>query len=347
MARSPAKRGNRVLDTVAGIIIIISCLLGGLGVLWWAPGPHDEEVRLIVPRASGLGDAADRLAKEGALRSPFVFRLGFRLMQGRAALRFGEFAIPPHASAATTADILAHAQPVVRFVTIPEGWSSAEVVDRLTHLTALSGDIAAVPPEGSLLPDTYAYTWGERRAALLRRMQEAMRRFLAEAWAARAPGLPLSSPEQAVILASIVELESRDPADRRMVAAVLLNRLRAGMRLEADPTAVYGAAPGPAARLRPPRKSELKARNPYNTYRQRGLPVGPIANPGRDAILAVLHPAQTDALYFVADGCGRHRFARTLAEHQRNVRVWHRLRRAGEMTCASSPALEKSGSEQQ
>ncbi len=332
MARSSARRENRVLAAVAGIVIVMSCLLGGLAVLWWAPGPHDKEFRLIVPRAGGLAGVADRLVEGGTLRSSFVFRIGFRLTEGRAGLRFGEFAIPPHASAATIARILAHAQPVLRFVTIPEGWTSAEVVDRLAGLTGLSGDIAEVPPEGSLLPDTYAYTWGERRAALVRRMQEAMRRFLAEVWGGRAPGLPLSSPEQAVILASIVELESHDPADRRMVAAVLLNRLRAGMRLEADPTAVYGAAPGPAARVRPPRRSELKAANPYNTYRRRGLPIGPIANPGRDAILAVLHPAKTDALYFVADGCGGHRFARTLAEHRRNIRLWRRVRREG--SCA-------------
>ncbi len=334
MGRSSTRHGNRLLVAVAGVVIVITCLLGGVAVLWWAPGPHDEEVRLIVPRASGLRDVAGRLAEDGALRSSFVFQLGFRLTEGRAALRFGEFAIPPHASAATIAHILASAQPVLRFVTIPEGWTSAEVVIRLTGLIGLSGDIAEVPPEGSLLPDTYAYTWGERRAALLRRMQEAMSRFLAEAWAARAAGLPLSAPKQAVILASIVELESHDPVDRRMVAAVLLNRLRAGMRLEADPTAVYGAAPGPAARMRPPTRSELKADNPYNTYRRRGLPVGPIANPGRDAILAVLHPAKTDALYFVADGCGGHRFARTLAEHRRNIRLWRRAR--GEGGCANA-----------
>ena len=318
-----------MLTAVAGLVIVASCLLGALAVLWWAPGPHEQEVRVIVPRASGLGAVSARLAEEGALRSPFVFRLGFRLVEGRGRLRFGEFAIPPHASAAAIARILAHAQPVLRFVTIPEGWTSAEVVTRLAGLPGLSGDVGPVPPEGSLLPDTYAYTWGERRTALLRRMQQAMRRFLAEAWPARAPGLPLASPEEAVILASIVELESHDPADRRMVAAVLLNRLRAGMRLEADPTAVYGADPGPAARERPPRKAELKADNPYNTYRRRGLPIGPIANPGRDAILAVLHPARTDALYFVADGCGGHRFARTLAEHRRNIRLWRRARRAG------------------
>lgn len=321
-AQSPARRRSRLLGVVAVIIIVISCLLGGLAVLWWAPGPHEEEVRVIIPRASSLREVSRRLGARGAVRSPAVFMLGFRLVEGRKGLRFGEFALPPHASAATVARILAHAQPVLRFVTIPEGWTSAEVVARLKGLAALSGPLPEVPPEGSLLPDTYAYTWGERRRTLLGRMQDAMRRFLARAWAERAPGLPLSSPEEAVILASIVELESHDPADRRMVAAVLLNRLRAGMRLEADPTAVYGAEPGPAARSRPPTRAELRADNPYNTYRRRGLPVAPIANPGRDAILAVLHPAKTDALYFVADGCGGHRFARTLAEHRRNVRLW-------------------------
>ncbi len=322
-------------EVFAAIVMVTSCLLGALAVLWWAPGLHDKEIRLIIPRASSLRDVSERLGERGAVRSPVVFRIGFRLAEGRAALRFGEFAIPPHASAATVARILAHAQPVLRFVTIPEGWTSAEVVARLSGLPGLSGDVVEVPPEGSLLPDTYAYTWGEKRAALLGRMREAMHRFLTRAWVERAPGLPLSSPEQAVILASIVELESHDPADRRMVAAVLLNRLRAGMRLEADPTAVYGVHPGPAARARPPTKAELRADNPYNTYRHRGLPSGPIANPGRDAILAVLHPAKTEALYFVANGCGGHRFARTLAEHRRNIRLWHRARREGACPGAS------------
>ncbi|GIX18030.1 MAG: aminodeoxychorismate lyase [Rhodothalassiaceae bacterium] len=324
MTRASAAQDRRTVTLLSLAVILGALLLGGLAVGWWAPGPHREELRIIVPRGAGTGQIGAELASRGALRSAFVFRLGFRLMHGRTKLRFGEFAIPPRASAAAIARILARARPVLRFVTIPEGWTSREIVARLERTEGLVGPVSEVPPEGSLLPDTYAWTWGETRVALLARMRTAMERFLTQAWAGRDPGIPLATAEEAVILASIVELESHDPADRRMVAAVLLNRLKAGMRLEADPTAVYGSEPGPAARARPPTGAELKADNPYNTYRRRGLPPAPIANPGRDAILAVLHPAKTDALYFVADGCGTHRFARTLAEHRRNVRLWRR-----------------------
>jgi UPF0755 protein len=215
-------------------------------------------------------------------------------------------------------------------VTIPEGMPSVLVQARLAAIPFLTGPVA-VPEEGSVLPDTYTYQRGEARAAVLARMQAAMRETLARLWAARKPGAVVTSPEQAVILASIVEKETGKPAERRLIAGVYSNRLRQGMKLDADPTVIYPVTHGRPLGRRI-LQSELRADNGYNTYVRAGLPIGPIANPGRASIAAVLDPAPTQALYFVADGTGGHVFADTYAEHQANVARWFAIRRArGEM----------------
>ncbi len=316
-------------------LVVLVLVVAGWASLLVAPGPLPDERRIVVDPGMGAGALARRLHREGVITRPLVFKVTMRLVGLDRHLRVGEFAVPAHASIRQVMRILRDSSPVLRFVTVPEGWTSAEVVAMVARLPGLLGDVKAVPPEGALLPDTYAYAWGEYRADLIERMRRAMREFLAAAWPARAPGLPLETPEEAVILASIVELETARAEERPMVAAVFLNRLRRGMRLQADPTVVYGAGAPGEARTRPPTRTEIARTTPFNTYRVAGLPPTPIANPGRAAILAVLHPASTAALYFVADGCGGHLFARTLAEHRRNVARWRRLREGMPADCPS------------
>jgi len=316
------------------ILLPIVALLAAGGAFWalWAgPGPSAVPVTLIVEEGSSVARVADQLADAGAIRGgPHVFRAFARVFGSRDPIQAGEFLIPPRLSAAGLLDLLQHGRPVQRLVTIPEGMPSVMVRDRLMSIPWLTGPVE-VPPEGSVLPDSYSYQRGEARAAVLGRMQAAMRRELVRLWAARKPTAVVRTPEEAIILASIVEKETSKASERRLIAGVYSNRLRLGMKLDADPTVIY-----PVTRGRPLGRrillSELRADNGYNTYARVGLPIGPIANPGRDSIAAVLDPAPTRALYFVADGTGGHVFAETLAEHEANRRRWYAIRRArGEM----------------
>jgi UPF0755 protein len=315
------------------ILPVLAILAGGVAfwALWAGPGPGRAPMTLIVEDGASVARVAAQLEAAHAIRGDArTFRAFARVFGSRDPIQAGEFLIPPRLSADGILDLLQHGRPVQRMVTIPEGMPSVLVRDRLAHIPWLTGP-AAVPEEGSVLPDTYTYQRGETRAAVLARMQAAMRRELARLWAQRKPGAAVSSPEQAVILASIVEKETGKPSERRLIAGVYSNRLRQGMKLDADPTVIY-----PVTRGRPLGRrilqSELRADNGYNTYVRAGLPVGPIANPGRASIAAVLDPAPTRALYFVADGTGGHVFAETYAQHQANVAHWFAIRRArGEM----------------
>ncbi len=297
---------------------------------WWADGPLARSTAIVIPEGATLTRAARTLDAAGAIRSPDWFLRLASVLGSDDPVRAGEFEIPAAASGRQVLDILQHGRPVQRFVTIPEGMPSVLVHERLTAAPFLTGSVA-VPAEGSVLPDSYAYQRGESRAAVLGRMQAAMTKELDRLWQARKPTSVVTSKADAVTLASVVEKETGKPSERRMVAGVYSNRLRIGMKLDADPTVIY-----PVTRGRPLGRrilrSELRADNGYNTYARPGLPSGPIANPGRESIAAVLDPAPTGSLYFVADGTGGHVFAETLAEHNANVRKWFALRRArGEM----------------
>lgn len=300
-------------------------------LLWAGPGPTSQPTTIIVAEGSSLAKVADQLEEAGALRGGAgTFRAFARVFGSSDPVQAGEFLIPAGLSADGILNLLQHGRPVQRMVTIPEGMPSVLVHERLMRIPYLTGEVA-VPEEGSVLPNSYSFQRGETRAALLGRMQAAMRRELARLWASRQPHSAVSSPREAIILASIVEKETGKPSERRMVAGVYSNRLRQGMKLDADPTVIY-----PITRGRPLgrriRQSELRADTGYNTYARAGLPDGPIANPGRESIAAVLNPAPTQALYFVADGTGGHVFANTLAEHNANVQRWYAIRRArGEM----------------
>jgi UPF0755 protein len=269
---------------------------------------------------------AQRLENQGAIRSAEGFRWRAKLFGGGTPIRAGEFMLPKGASASKILSILQGTDVVRRFVSVPEGMPSIMVYDRLKASPYLSGELQ-VPAEGSLLPESYDYERGEKRQAVVARMQAAMKKALAELWAKRSPMTVAKTPQEAVILASIVEKETGKPSERKLVAGLYSNRLRQGIMLQADPTIIYPITQGKPLGRRI-RQSEIQAINDYNTYSMLGLPKGPITNPGKASIEAVLNPAKTEALYMVADGTGGHAFAATLEEHNRNVEKWFALRRA-------------------
>lgn len=297
---------------------------------WWGSSRIERDTAFIVPAGASLTSVAAKLEDEGLIASSDSFLLWARILGSRDPIKAGEFMLPAGASAATIIDTLQHGEAVRRFVTVPEGLPSIMVWERLMAEPLLTGTIP-VPEEGTILPESYSFERGESRAAVLARMQKAMDRTLAELWPRRAKDVAVSTPREAVILASIVEKETGVPEERRMVAGLYSNRLKQGMPLQADPTIIYPITKGKPLGRRI-RQSEIRAVNGYNTYTRSGLPVGPITNPGRASIEAVLDPAETDALYMVADGSGGHAFAATLAEHNANVARWFAIRRErGEM----------------
>lgn len=314
-------RRGAVLGALAALAALIY-LAGG----WFIGGPLDKDTSFIVPDGASLGSVAAQLEKQGAIPSAGSFRLRARLFGGGAPIKAGEFLLPKGASASRILSILQGDEVIRRFITVPEGMPSILVHEKLMAMPHLTGEIA-VPAEGSLLPDTYDFQRGESRQAVVLRMQAAMRRTLAELWATRQPGIAVKTPEEALVLASIVEKETGKPSERRQVAGLYSNRLRQGIMLQADPTIIYPITRGKPLGRRI-RQSEIRAINDYNTYSMVGLPKGPITNPGRESIAAVLNPAKTDALYMVADGTGGHAFAATLDQHNANVAKWFAIRRA-------------------
>ena len=307
----------------------VGLVLGALVVvyaLWWAPGPKAGPHDIIVKEGTTLGMVSRQLAKEGAIpgtaRTYYVMA---RLFGSSDPIQAGEFQIPKGMGGASVLDLLQHGKPLLRLITVTEGMPSIIVEEKLAANRYLTGATPQIP-EGSVLPDSYSFQRGDARPALVKRMQQAMSKTIAQLWPKRSTECPVQTPEQAIVLASIVEKETAKPAERPMVAGVYCNRLRIGMKLDADPTVIYPVTKGKPLGRRI-LKSELEADNPYNTYKNPGLPPGPIANPGKASIEAVLHPAQTRALYFVADGSGGHVFAETLAEQNANVAKWYALRR--------------------
>jgi len=318
------RRGCLLAALVALALLLAGCwaLLGG----WYGSGPLMKDTAFVVPDGSSVASVAAKLEKEGAIASAERFRLRARLLGGGTPIKAGEFMLPKGASPSRILAILQGDEVIRRFVTIPEGMPSIMVYERLMAQDQLTGRID-VPAEGSVLPDSYDFERGESRAAVLLRMQSAMKSKLAELWAARAPGIAVKTPAEAVVLASIVEKETGKPSERRQVAGLYSNRVRKGMLLQADPTIIYPITKGKPLGRRI-RQSEIAAVNDYNTYTRVGLPAGPITNPGAASIAAVLNPAKTDALYMVADGTGGHVFASTLEDHNANVAKWFALRRA-------------------
>ena len=317
------------------IVLVLCAILAGAyiyeEVSFSAPGPAarggaGETVVLIAP-GERLMSIAAKLKSAGVIENDYLFATAVRLRREGGALKAGEYAIPSRASMQDIADILIAGTPIQHKVTIAEGLTSKMAYDAVRADPVLTGDAGAVPPEGSLLPETYLFTRGTTRSELLVRMHEAQERFLAQVWPSRSARAPFANPGQALILASIVEKETSIAEERRHIAAVFLNRLRLGMKLESDPTIIYGITGGyPLGRGI--RESELHGATAYNTYVIAGLPPTPICNPGKDSIAAVLDPEDSSDLYFVANGTGGHTFTTSIAEHQKNVAHWRQIEHA-------------------
>lgn len=284
-----------------------------------APGPLETAAAFVVPKGLGVDGIAALLEKDGVVANARVFAIGVRIFRKHRALPAGEFLFAAHSSARDAMETLINAKPVVRRFTVAEGLTSEQIVKELNSAKGLEGIVKEKPEEGGLLPETYNYSWGDGRGELVTRMHRAMSETMDRLWQERAPDLPLHSMEEALTLASIVEKETGKAEERPHIAAVFLNRLRLHMRLQSDPTVVYAITHGEGPLGRPLTHDDLAIQSRYNTYLNDGLPPGPIANPGKAAIAAVLHPMATNDLYFVADGTGGHAFAKSLAEHNRNV----------------------------
>ncbi|MGO8713787.1 MAG: endolytic transglycosylase MltG [Rhizomicrobium sp.] len=302
----------------------------GLGAFEWeranfqAPGPASRETVVLIAPGDGVAAISQKLAHAGVIPDAGLFQWGVRLRGEAAQLKAGEYAFPAHASLADIAAILMSGKSLQHKITAAEGLTSDMIFALVKNDAELDGDAGPVPPEGTLLPETYLFTRGTTRAEIIARMQRAQQKFLDAHWKARAPNLPLRSPDEALILASIVEKETALPAERRHIAAVFVNRLKRGMKLQSDPTIIYGLTRGyPLGRGI--RQSELDRATPYNTYAIDGLPPTPICNPGKDSIAAVLAPDGSNDLYFVADGTGGHVFSDNIADHERNVAKWRRI----------------------
>jgi UPF0755 protein len=313
---------------IAGLVVLALFELGRHQIA--APGPATEPVRLTVERGARLGEVAEQLEELGAIEGvgpipgATLMRVAAQYSGKADELKFGEYEIAPRASIEEVLALLTTGSNVRMQVTVPEGRTVAEVVKILEEADFLTGEIGETPPEGSLLPETYSFSRGDTRADAIGRMQQAMDEALTQAWENRDPALPLESKEELLVLASIVEKETT-PGEHARVASVFVNRLNRGMKLQSDPTVIYGITMGQGPLGRGIRQSELVAETPYNTYVVEGLPPTPIANPGREAIMATANPDDTKFLYFVADGTGGHAFAQTLDEHNRNVAEWRRI----------------------
>ena len=332
MAKRYGKQANRRIAKWAVIVaaLLLTVTAGNFIYGWTAPGPLERAATVIIKPGSSMMSAAQQLEKSGAVKSADAFVSRAKIFGASNTIKAGEFVIPTKASNSDILSILTDGKTVQRMVTIPEGMPSIMVYERLMANTQLTGNIS-VPPEGSVLPDSYAFDKNEPRAAVLKRMQDAMTKTMAELWPERSPNAMVKTPLDALTLASIVEKETALKSELRIVSGVYSNRLRTGMRLQADPTIIYPITKGKSLGRRI-RKSEIRDVNDYNTYAMAGLPQGPIANPSRAAIAAVLNPQKTSAYYFVADGKGGHIFADTLQEHNMNVAKWYAIRRQrGEM----------------
>jgi UPF0755 protein len=333
---------------LAFIRMLIGCLIaallivaGGVAAGYWVykdvsePGPLSEAHLVIIQPHTGISAISDLLAEEGVIRYPTTFKIVAEVTGRGGALKAGEYEFPASASALQVMDIIATGRTVKHRLTIREGLTSAEIVALVRDAPFLTGDPGAVPGEGELLPETYVYSRGDTREGLLERMRQAMADALDAAWAEHRPDLSLETPQEVLILASILEKEAGREEDRAHIAAVFLNRLRLGMKLQSDPTVLFALSANGTVKIdRPLTRADLAIDSPYNTYVIKGLPPGPICNPGKASLRMAVKPERSDDLYFVADGSGGHVFARTLAEHNRNVALYLH----GEVIVQAEPA---------
>ncbi len=315
---------------LAGLGLLAAAVLGVGGYLGYREakslGPSDTATVVLLEPGSAVSTIAYTLQDAGVIRNAEFFTAVVQMRRAQSDLKAGEYEIPARASLMDIIDLLIEGKSILHYFTAPEGLTTAQILRLIAADQTLVTEITLEPPEGELLPETYAFTRGETRDEIIRRMMKSQDALIDEIWDGRAMELPFSTPAEAIILASIVEKETGIADERTRIAAVFVNRLKRNMRLESDPTIIYGLTKGePLGRGL--RQSELRGRTPYNTYVIRGLPPTPIGNPGRAAIEAVLHPAQTDEIFFVADGTGGHVFSSTNRDHERNVAQWRRVER--------------------
>ncbi|MCB9994753.1 MAG: endolytic transglycosylase MltG [Hyphomicrobiaceae bacterium] len=352
------RRRNGLLDglnALLSLFLLVVLVAAGVALFgiqrFYAEGPGGEDTTFSVPRGASLSTISESLTDQGLVADSWTFRIGTLLNRKQGALKAGEFRITAHASMAEILRELTEGKAITYSVTIPEGWTSWEVVQRINAKENLTGEITDIPAEGTLMPNTYSFERDQDRQVILDQMEKAMTDALIEVWANRDPDLPLASPEELLTLASIVERETGVASERPMVAAVFVNRLKKHMRLQSDPTIMYGITQGQGPLGRGLTRSEIDRETPYNTYQIDGLPPGPICNPGLDALEAVANPAKSDAIYFVAAGVSPdqgHVFATTLDEHNRNVAAYRRAVAEYEaQQAAAAAAAEQAGSDGQ
>lgn len=328
----PRRRFARIFLIFAICLPLLGLVLAGAVFLYGkhrfeAAGPHGEARIVMLDQGLGVRAIATRLDKAGVVSDPLIFLAGVRFYGAEGDLKAGEYEIPAHASMAAIMRILREGRSILHRITIPEGLTSEQIMLLVDANPVLEGETPPPPPEGTLLPETYSFTRGATRKEIVSQMEAAAKALMDELWDKRAEDLPFDTREEAITLASIVEKETGLASERPRVAAVFVNRLNVPMRLQSDPTIIYGLVGGKGALGRPIRRSELDRHTPYNTYLVDGLPPTPICNPGRASIEAVLNPPETDELYFVADGTGGHAFSKTLSEHQQRVREWRQIER--------------------
>ena len=321
--RPVVKLLNNVLTLLFVGIIGLALLFYYVRTQFDQAGPLDYATVVAIPKGEGVREIASRLERDGIISDQRIFVAAVVVyFQAQTKLKAGEYAIEKHASMRNVLDTLIEGKAILQSVSIPEGLTSYQVVERLRAHPDLTGKIDLIPPEGSLMPDTYRFASKTDRQELVARMQSEQRKFMERIWPKRSTGLPVSTKEEAVTLASIIEKETGKVDERARVAGVFINRLKKGMKLQSDPTIIYGLSGGKGTLGRPILKTEIEQMTPYNTYTMKGLPPTPIANPGRAALEAVLRPAKTGDLYFVADGNGGHIFSETYDDHRKNVAQW-------------------------
>ena len=327
LPQRPSRRARHPIVVAGSAIFTIILLLAAVAAFglaaglqrFEAPGPLDESKIVNIPRNLGPRDIADLLQRENVIDQRWVFLGGVLTQKAWYKLKAGEYEFKRQASLHDVVETIVEGKAYEHQLTLPEGLTSEQIVTRLMDNEVLSGNIKDIPKEGSILPESYKFVRGTTREQLIQQMQQAERRVLAEVWDHRAPDLPFKSPDQVVILASMIEREAGKSDERTRIAAVFINRLKSHMRLQSDPTIIYGLVGGKGTLGRPILRSEIDQPTPYNTYVIDGLPPGPIANPGRASLEAAVNPARTKELYFVADGTGGHAFAENLEQHQKNV----------------------------
>ena len=311
------------------LAFLVVSLMGGSVLTTYtqfvAEGPLENQTETLIGKGKSLRKIAKQLYREGIISSPSIFEIGVRASGQADKIKAGEYSIPRHASSKMVMNILTSGNTYIRRLVVPEGLTSEQVVALMNTAKGLMGDVIQIPKEGTLLPDTYHYSWGDTKEGMIERMRSAMERTVEELWAARDPNIALKTSKEAVVMASIIEKETSRNSERAHIASVFYNRMKQGIRLQSDPTVIYAVTDGHVDQKKRVTYKDLKFQSPYNTYVIYGLPRAPISNPGRASIEAVLHPMTTKDVYFVADGTGGHVFSPTYKEHQKNVKNWRQI----------------------